>query len=69
MTLLFSSFPTMVSSLGNYGLVEKTQNTFQDCLTHVPFIIKPPKGTQIQPGVREALVELVDMRATVEDID
>jgi len=51
---------------GNYGLVEKTQNTFQDCLTNVPFIIKPPKGTKIQPGVREALVELIDMRATVE---
>ena len=51
---------------GNYGLVEKTQNTFQDCLTHVPFIIKPPKGTAIKPGIRDALVELVDMRATVE---
>ena len=51
---------------GNYGLVEKTQNTFQDCLTRVPFIIKPPQGSAIQPGVREALVELVDMRATVE---
>jgi len=51
---------------GNYGLVEKTQNTFQDCLTRIPFIIKPPKGTEIQPGIRDALVELVDMRATVE---
>lgn len=53
---------------GNYGLVEKTQNTFQDCLTHVPFIIKPPKRTTIQPGVRDVLVELVDMRATVESL-
>jgi len=51
---------------GNYGLVEKTQNTFQDCLTRVPFIVKPPAGTSIEPGVREALVELVDLRATVE---
>ncbi len=51
---------------GNYGLVEKTQNTFQDCLTRVPFIIKPPQGTEIQPGIREALVELVDLRATIE---
>jgi len=51
---------------GNYGLVEKTQNTFQDCLTRVPLIVKPPKGTEIQPGIRDALVELVDMRATVE---
>jgi len=53
---------------GNYGLVEKAQNTFQDCLTRVPFIVKPPKGLEIQPGIREALVELVDMRATVEEI-
>jgi len=53
---------------GNYGLVEKTQNTFQDCLTRVPFIVKPPKGTKILPGVREALVELVDMRATVDEM-
>ena len=51
---------------GNYGLVEKTQNTFQDCLTRVPLIIKPPQGTQIKPGVQNALVELIDMRATVE---
>jgi arylsulfatase A-like enzyme len=53
---------------GNYGLVEKTQNTFQDCLTRVPFIVKPPKGTSVKPGIREALVELVDMRATVEEL-
>jgi arylsulfatase A-like enzyme len=51
---------------GNYGLVEKTQNTFQDCLTRVPFIVKPPQGSEIHPGIREALVELVDLRATVE---
>jgi arylsulfatase A-like enzyme len=53
---------------GDYGLVEKTQNTFEDCLARVPFIIKPPKGTPVQPGVRDALVELVDFRATVEDL-
>jgi arylsulfatase A-like enzyme len=51
---------------GNYGLVEKTQNTFQDCLTHVPFIIKPPGFIRAEPGIRDALVELIDMRATVE---
>ena len=51
---------------GNYGLVEKTQNTFQDCLTNVPLVIKPPKDTEIKPGTRSALVELIDMRATVE---
>jgi arylsulfatase A-like enzyme len=53
---------------GNYGLVEKNQNTFQDSLTRVPLIVKPPSRFQIQPGIRDALVELIDMRATVENL-
>ncbi len=53
---------------GDYGLVEKTQNTFEDCLTHVPLIVKPPANVAVQPGINDALVELVDFRATVEDI-
>ncbi len=53
---------------GDYGLVEKTQNTFEDCLTKVPFIIKPPAGTPLQPGVNNALVELVDFPATVYEM-
>jgi arylsulfatase A-like enzyme len=51
---------------GDYGLVEKTQNTFEDCLTRVPFIIKPPASLPVRPGVCEALVELVDFPAIVE---
>ena len=51
---------------GDYGLVEKTQNTFEDCLTRVPFLIKPPAQVPIKPGVSEAMVELVDFPATVE---
>jgi arylsulfatase A-like enzyme len=51
---------------GDYGLVEKTQNTFEDCLTRVPFLFKPPQGVPVQPGVSDALVELVDFPATVE---
>ncbi|MBN1979407.1 MAG: sulfatase-like hydrolase/transferase [Anaerolineae bacterium] len=51
---------------GDYGLVEKTQNTFEDCLTRVPFVVKPPAGIQVKPGVSEALVELIDFPATVE---
>ncbi len=51
---------------GDYGLVEKTQNTFEDCLTNVPFLVKPPLGVPLQPGIRDALVELVDFPATVE---
>ncbi len=53
---------------GDYGLVEKTQNTFEDCLTNVPFIIKPPADTKIEAGIRDALVELIDFPATVFDI-
>ena len=52
---------------GDYGLVEKTQNTFQDCLSRVPFLIKPPADVSITPGVRDQLVELVDFPATVYD--
>jgi len=51
---------------GDYGLVEKTQNTFEDCLSRVPFIIKPPAWVPVKPGVRDALVELIDFPATVE---
>ncbi|HVX42268.1 MAG TPA: sulfatase-like hydrolase/transferase [Mycobacteriales bacterium] len=53
---------------GDYGLVEKTQNTFEDCLTNVPFLIKPPAGIPVRPRVSEALVELVDFSATVEEL-
>ncbi len=53
---------------GDYGLVEKTQNTFEDCLSRVPFIIKPPKDTPCKPGVRDCLTELVDFSETVYDL-
>ena len=53
---------------GDYGLVEKTQNTFQDCLCRVPFVVKPPAGVNAVPGVREQLVELVDFPATVYEM-
>ncbi len=51
---------------GDYGLVEKTQNTFEDCLTRVPFLVKPPRNVPVRPRVSDALVELVDFPATVE---
>jgi arylsulfatase A-like enzyme len=53
---------------GDYGLVEKTQNTMEDCLTRVPFIIKPPKEVAVKTGVSEAMVELLDFPATVYDL-
>jgi arylsulfatase A-like enzyme len=51
---------------GDYGLVEKTQNTFEDCLARVPFIIKPPAWVAVEPRVSDAMVELIDFPATVE---
>jgi arylsulfatase A-like enzyme len=53
---------------GDYGIVEKTQNTMEDCLTRVPFIVKPPKPVPVKPRVSDALVELVDFSATVYDL-
>jgi arylsulfatase A-like enzyme len=53
---------------GDYGLVEKTQNTFEDCLTRVPFLVKPPADVPVKPRVTDALVELIDMPATVEEL-
>jgi arylsulfatase A-like enzyme len=50
---------------GDYGLVEKTQNTFEDCLTRVPFIIKLPENIGVKPRISDALVELVDFSETV----
>jgi len=53
---------------GDYGIVEKTQNTFEDALARVPFIIKPPSDIPVSPRISEALVELVDFPATVYDL-
>ena len=53
---------------GDFGIVEKAQNCFPDCLCNVPFLIKPPKGTALDPGVNDAPVELTDVCATVADM-
>lgn len=53
---------------GDYGLVEKTQNTFEDRLVRVPFVVKPPVGVPVRPRVSHAMVELIDMPATVESL-
>lgn len=50
---------------GDYGIVEKAQNTFEDCLSRVPLIIKPPDNIKIKPRVCDTLVELVDFSETV----
>jgi arylsulfatase A-like enzyme len=61
-------FPDHGDFTGDYGLVEKTQNTFEECLTRIPFVIKPPRGVPVIPRVSGALVELVDFPATVFDL-
>lgn len=53
---------------GDYALPEKTHATLQDCLLHVPLIIKPPKNIKTQPGNRKHLTELVDITATIYDL-
>ncbi|WP_175638588.1 sulfatase-like hydrolase/transferase [Metabacillus schmidteae] len=53
---------------GDFNIVEKNQNTFEDSLSGVPFIVKLPSSHKVEPGVRDALVELIDFPATVEDL-
>ncbi len=51
---------------GDYDVVEKSQNTFEDPLVWVPLIVKPAKDRPVVPGVRdEVMAELVDLTATV----
>lgn len=52
---------------GDYSVVEKAQNCFEDCLTRVPFLIKPPKGVELDAGISDSMVELVDFYATAMD--
>lgn len=57
---------------GDYHLAEKAQNTYEDVLSRVPLLIKPPKmrderGLELYPcdaGVAAGVAELVDFYAT-----
>lgn len=53
---------------GDYGLVNKNYNVMDDPLTRVPFLVKPPVQWPVEPGVSDALVELIDFPATVFDL-
>ncbi len=53
---------------GDYGLVDINQNTFEDSLSRVPLLIKPPAGVSVDPGVSDSLAELTDLVATVEEL-
>ncbi len=52
----------------DYGIVEKCQNCFPDCLVNVPFIVKPPKNIEVDKGINQNLTELTDLCATVYDL-
>ena len=53
---------------GDYGLVEKVQNCFEDALTNVPLIVKPAAGIPCEPRVTPALAELNDLCSTLADM-
>ncbi len=54
---------------GDYGVVEKSQVDFEDPLTRVPLIVKPPAGTAVSAGIRDhTLAELTDVTATIWDL-
>lgn len=50
---------------GDYGIVEKAQNTFENPVSNVPLIIKPSSGFPVLPRVSGVLAELVDLPATI----
>jgi len=53
---------------GDYGLVEKAQNSFEDCLSRIPFLIKLPAEIKFKPRISNAMVELIDFTATIYDL-
>ena len=53
---------------GDYGISEKAQNCFEDVLTRVPLLIKPPKGMEVDPGITDSFAELVDFYATAMEL-
>ncbi len=53
---------------GDYDMVEKTVCSLDDALIRSPLIIKPPAKMGAKPGIRNQLVELIDMTATIYDI-
>jgi len=53
---------------GDYSITEKAQNSFEDCIANVPLLIKPSKEYQVKAGINKALVELLDLPATIADM-
>lgn len=53
---------------GDYGIVEKVQNCFENPISNVPLIIKPSDKYDVVPRKSKALVELVDLSATIAEL-
>ena len=53
---------------GDYDIVEKVQNCFEDDLVNIPLIVKPAEQFACKPRVTPALAELVDLSATVSEM-
>ena len=53
---------------GDYYIAEKVQNCFDNPVCNIPLIVKPASQFAVAPRVSEALVELVDLSATVADM-
>lgn len=52
--------------LGDFGLVEKWPSGLDDVLVHEPLVVHDPRSPA--GGVCDALVEMVDLTATLEDL-
>jgi len=52
--------------VGDYGLAEKMQNTFEDVLVNVPFAIRVP-GCAPLPAPSDALIEMTDLLPTLAE--
>lgn len=52
--------------VGDYLLAEKMQNTFEDVLVNVPFVMRVP-GCAPLPGPSDALIEMIDLLPTLAE--
>ena len=52
---------------GDYEMVEKTQNTFEDILTNVPLVVRVP-AQKVKGKVSDALVQSMDLFATIMEL-
>ena len=53
---------------GDFGVVQKAVSVFPEAIARVPLVIKPPADIDVRPRVTNALVELVDVPATIEEV-